>query len=90
MVWFFIFRTNYETRLIKEGDKVIKKIEQFRSLNNRLPESLTDIGIIVKDEGDPPFYYQKKDSVHYTISFGTILGESKVYHSDSKKWLDTF
>lgn len=28
----------------------------------------------------------KMDSLHYTLSFGAKLGESKIYYSDSKKW----
>lgn len=55
--------------------------------NGYLPNSLKDIGIKEKDGSDPPLYYQKAKnaSYEYSVSFGTSLGESKIYYSDSKE-----
>jgi hypothetical protein len=48
---------------------------------------LEDVGL--KEElGVDALYYQKKDSINYILSFGTILGESKIYYSDTKTWED--
>lgn len=79
-----------EHTLMQQGNEFVVKIEEYKKDNNRLPVSLSDIGITVKNESDPPIYYEKKDSIHYTLSFGTTLGESKIYYSDSKKWEDRY
>jgi len=77
---------NRENYLIQQGNEFVKKIEQYKEVNNRLPASLSDVGIVVKDEANPPIYYERRDSIHYTVWFGTTLGESKIYYSDSRKW----
>jgi type II secretory pathway pseudopilin PulG len=79
-----------ENTLMQQGNEFVGKIEQYKKDNNRLPVSLSDIGITVKSESEPPIYYEKRDSIHYTVSFGTTLGESKIYYSDSKKWEDRY
>jgi len=73
-----------EERLTKAGNEVIKKIEHYRQMNGTLPKSLSDIGIKEKEEG--PIYYEKRDSINYTVWFGTSIGESKIYYSDSNRW----
>jgi len=89
-LWFFWLRNAREKRLTKEGYIIIEKIEKFKQEYNRLPNTLSEIGIIEKDETNPPLYYDKRDSVHFTISFGISLDDSKIYYSDSKKWEDSF
>ena len=84
--YFFYPRSNRDSRLINEGNVIVKKVEEYREKNNHLPTSLSDIGIEIKDEANPPVYYDKRDSSHYTVSFGTTLGESKIYYSDSREW----
>ena len=88
-VWFFYLRTAREERLIKRGDALVKKIEVFRSDHNKLPNSLEEIEIEELD-GRDVLYYDKRDSLYYTVSFGTSLGESKFYYSDTKKWEDKY
>lgn len=83
-------KSRRENTLMHQGNEFVEKIEQYKKDNNRLPVSLSDIGITVKSEYEPPIYYEKRDSIHYTISFGTTLGESKIYYSDSKKWEDRY
>lgn len=85
--WFFYLRTARENRLMKEGNMIVKKIEHFQEKNNRLPNSLNEIGIKER-EGVDALYYSKQDSLsnNYMIWFSTSLGESKTYFSDSKKW----
>jgi hypothetical protein len=33
-----------------------------------------------------PLFYEKRDSVNYMVYFGTSLGESMIYYSDTKEW----
>lgn len=63
---------------------VIKKIELFQIKNNKLPSTLSEIGIKETEEG--PFFYRKISQTEYMIWFGTSLGESKTYNSKTKKW----
>jgi hypothetical protein len=35
---------------------------------------------------DRELFYSKWDSVNYLVWYGTDLGESMTYYSDSKKW----
>jgi hypothetical protein len=88
-VWFFYLKDARENRLMKEGNELVEKIEAFKDINNRLPISLEEIGIEERD-GVDALYYTKRDSLHYTVSFGTSLGESKFYYSDNKKWEDRY
>ena len=37
---------------------------------------------------DVLFCYEKVDSVHYMVWFGTTLGEGVYFYSDTKKWED--
>src|SRR5258706_14513597 len=68
------------------GEQVVAKVEKFRQVNGRLPESLQEIGIEVKSLSDPPVYYEKKRSDHYIVWYGLSLGESMVYDSQTKQW----
>ena len=90
LIYFFLLKGNGESSLITEGDLIVDKIEKYKHERGYPPTSLSEIGMIIKDESDPPFYYDKRDSVNYTLSFVTNLGESKIYYSDSKKWEDRF
>lgn len=85
--WFFYLKDARENRLIKEGNVLVKKIEAFKVEYKRLPISLEEIGVSEQD-GVDALYYSKQDSLseNYMISFGTSLGESKIYFSDNKKW----
>jgi hypothetical protein len=87
--WFFYLRTERENRLKKEANVLIKQIEFFRMKNKRLPNTIEDIGLKEID-GIDALYYTKRDSLHYMISFGMDLGESKFYYSDTKKWEDRY
>jgi hypothetical protein len=85
VICFFFLRDSREERLIKEGNKLVSKIEYYRTKHNKLPNSLEDIGIEETD-GLDVLYYSKKDSIHYIIWFGMDLGESTTYYSDTKTW----
>ena len=80
--------SNYESRMIDGGNAIVERIESYIDSVGTTPESLSDIGIVIVDESNPPYYYEQIDSANYTLYFGTVLGESKTYYSDSKKWED--
>jgi hypothetical protein len=70
------------------GNGIIVKIELFKKKNGKLPDQLSDLGIKETEQG--PIYYEKRDSINYTVSFGTSMGESMIYYSDSKKWEELY
>jgi hypothetical protein len=84
--WFFYLRNLREKNLIEEGNLIIRRIEIYQSVNEQLPNSLSDLGITEKDESDPPLYYERRDSLHFTLSFGISMDEFKIYYSDNKQW----
>lgn len=76
--------TSREENLRNKAKDYIEKIEKFKIENDRLPRSLSEIGIDETLEG--PIFYQKRDSSEYILWYGTILGESETYYSTNKKW----
>lgn len=81
---------DYESRMIDGGNAIVERIESYIDSVGTTPKSLSDIGIVIADESNPPYYYEQIDSANYTLCFGTVLGESKTYYSDSKKWEDFY
>jgi hypothetical protein len=77
--------SNREVRLMNEGKEIIKKIEDYKKKHNKLPGSLSDMGIEEQDGMDVLYYY-KRDSINYTVSFPISAEKHKFYYSDSKKW----
>jgi hypothetical protein len=66
------------------GEQVVAKVEKFRQVNGRLPESLREVGI----ETDLPVYYEKRGSDQYIVWYplALTLGESMTYDSQARKW----
>lgn len=71
-------------RLKKEGDKMVKQVEEFKQQKGRLPDSVKELGMEETLEG--PIYYRKIDENRYMLWFGTELGESIKYDSDRRTW----
>jgi hypothetical protein len=71
-----------DARMIKEGDRVVEKIENFRAIHGRLPSNLPEVGI--PDDG--PLYYEKRSDDVYVVWYGKRLGESGLYDSREKQW----
>jgi len=69
---------------MSEGDQLVRRIEQYRKQSGVLPLSLAAMGIAEAEEG--PLYYQPKRGTTYVVWFGTTLGESMTYHSDTRQW----
>ena len=82
----WIWRASGTTQRL--GEEVVRRVENFRTIHQKLPESLTEIGIEVKSESDPPVYYRKESSDHYIVWYGLSLGESMTYDSATRKWED--
>ena len=74
--------SDYESRMIDGGNAIVERIESYIDSVGTTPESLSDIGIVIVDESNPPYYYEQIDSANYTLYFGTVLGESKFYFSE--------
>jgi hypothetical protein len=75
---------NSEKKLIEQGNDLVEKIEIFKTNIGRLPADLEELGINETLEG--PLFYNKLDSANYMVWFGTSLGESMIYYSDTKEW----
>ncbi|HLM02737.1 MAG TPA: hypothetical protein VK400_16915 [Pyrinomonadaceae bacterium] len=68
----------------KQAIAIIEKIEGFKVKENRLPNSLSEIGVAETEEG--PIYYRKISETRYEVWYGTKLGESVTYDSERKTW----
>ncbi|CAM1371628.1 conserved hypothetical protein [Tenacibaculum litopenaei] len=85
IIGFIIYLLIDKNNLESEGNAIISKIEIFKISNNRLPNSMSELGI--KEEMMDLFYYEKNDITNsYLVWYGTILGESVTYDSTTKKW----
>ena len=80
---FLLFACGYNEKL-RRGNEIIAKVEKFRIEKGRLPNSLSEIGVVETESG--PIYYEKKSETKYIVWFGKELGESATYDSDTKKW----
>ena len=63
----YLQETSYE----KNGDLLIKQIETYRKIENKLPDNLNDLGIVESMNEGP--YYEKVDSINYIIRCILIL-----------------
>lgn len=59
--------------------RTIHLVETFRSVQGRLPVSLSDVGMVESENG--PIYYQRESENDYIIWMGGSLGESIIYES---------
>ncbi len=66
------------------AQKIIEKVDQFESENNRLPNDVSEIGL-TELENSPAFYEKTSDST-YRVWYGVSLGESRAYNSDTQEW----
>ena len=64
----------------------ISKIEEFRKVKGRLPDTLSEAGA-QGDESCP--CYCKTGDGSYLAWYGTTLGESDIYDSETRKWSPT-
>lgn len=76
---------NREFRLEQEGNAIVAKVEDYKQKHHQLPLALTDIGL-EEQEGMDALYYDRRDSIHYTVSFPISAEEHRFYYSDTRKW----
>jgi hypothetical protein len=69
---------------LQQGKTVVAKVENYKSKRDKLPNSLSEIGITETESG--PIYYRKESESKYIVWFGKDLGESMTYDSDTKTW----
>ena len=67
----------------REANIAISKIEEFRKVKGPLPSSLSEAG--AQDDETCPCYCKTGDG-SYLVCYGTTLGESDTYDSETKKW----
>ena len=60
----FILACGYEEKL-RAGNETVAKIEKFRSDKGRLPNLLSEIGIVETESG--PVYYRKESETKYIV-----------------------
>ncbi|MCX2494074.1 hypothetical protein OQX63_11365 [Pedobacter sp. PF22-3] len=84
--WFFCLKDKRKEELMIKGNELIEKVEKYKTINHKLPDSLFDLGIKENEITESQFSYEKKDSTHYFIWLGISSEESKFYYSDTKKW----
>lgn len=66
---------------------LIEQIENYESEFGEVPASLEDLDNV---EESIELHYRKMDSQNFIIWYGTTLGESMIYYSDSEKWEDGY
>jgi len=72
---------------IRQGNHLIVQIESYRRTMGRLPSDLSDIGQSASESG--PLYYKRCNDTKYILWFGTTLGESMTYDSQSRLWSES-
>jgi len=72
---------------IRDGNRLISEIEAFQRSHSRLPSQLSEVSSRAAEQ--QLLFYQKCSETKYVIWFGTTLGESITYHSDSRDWVET-
>jgi hypothetical protein len=82
LIFYFRYAENKEYE--KQGIELITKIEAYRQQNNRLPNTVADLGI-VEQMGEGP-YYEKKDSLNYVVFFNIGFDNTKTYYSETREW----
>lgn len=61
----------------------ISKIEEFGKVKGRLPDSLSEAG--AQDDESCPCYCKTSEG-SYLVWYGTTLGKSDIYDSETRKW----
>jgi hypothetical protein len=83
--WITSFKEDYRFAL---AESAIEKIESFYNVNDRYPVNFKEVNLPYGDEG-PIFYDINKNKNEYIVSFpGSTLGESIIYRSREKKWIE--
>ena len=82
--WILCIQYREDKLYEKEGQVLIDKIEYYKSIHKRLPNSMESLGEKETMSNGP--YYEKVDSNVYKIYFCIGFDDYKVYNSRDKKW----
>ena len=69
----------------REGREVARKVREFESSHHRLPDALTDVGLVDSERGAGP-YYTKVSQDTFSIWYGESLGECYSFSSKTGEW----
>ena len=81
---YYALSKQQEKEYENKGAILIQKVENFRTIEKRLPENLTELG--VEEPMDEGPYYEKLDSLNYKVYFNIGFDNSKVYYSELQEW----
>ena len=71
---------------IREGNRLISEIEAFDRNHGRLPSELSEVSSSAAER--KRLLYERCSETHYIVWFGTTLGESMTYDSNSRNWAE--
>ena len=78
------YSCSFKSKKEKFAKELLEKVENFRKVNNRIPENVRELGL--SEEMDSPVFYHKENDSVYIIWYGLSIGESNVYNSSIKEW----
>ena len=73
-------------KMEKEGNSIIIKVEEFKRIYGRLPNSRSDMGLPDSESIKPQ--YIKQNDTDYEIFYPIGFDDGYVYYSKTKKWGD--
>lgn len=80
------FKSSEESNYLVQGEKLITLIEGFKDKQNRLPDSVAELGL-EEQMGEGP-YYKKIDNLYYIVYFNIGFDNFKTYSSATNEWKD--
>lgn len=80
----FCLRSSEDKKYKAEGAALIEKIEAYKKNYGELPESVSDLNLSPEMDEGP--YYEKVDSLNYTVYFNVGFDNALTYYSGSKHW----
>lgn len=93
LVWWYI-GDGYIRHAEKIAKPLIEKIENYKEINGKTPDSFVDLGFAPDDfwggmrthRKGIDYWYEKVSNTDYLIYFDISLGEAMYYHSYTKEW----
>ena len=97
LILFFLYwniGNGYVNHAKKIGTQIIEKIENYKNVNGKTPDSFIDLGLapnelwggIATEYKGINFWYDRISDNDYNIYFDLSVGEALYYHSDTKEW----
>lgn len=83
---FLAFGCDLEKERQEYAEMIIQKAEKFKAEVGRLPKDGTEIGL--KELENSPAVYQRTTESTYIVWYLTTFGETKIYRSATKTWVE--